>query len=97
MKSQQNTVTVVGPFQGRVSNVNPHIAPPGSSVSQINIGLFTTGQLDVRRGMNPSSFSNSTTASTNNIVAVTSFNRPEGRYVCYLLSDGTLKAGRNPS
>lgn len=98
MNSRQRNVEVVGPpFQGRVSNANPHALPAGSSLLQTNIGIFSGGQLDVRRGNKLSTFGNATTAVASNVVAVHGYNRPEGRYIVYVLADASVKAGRNPT
>lgn len=95
MKS--NVVLIGPPFAGLVSNANPHAIPANAAQSQTNIGAFSGGMLEGRRGMTTTAFANAISAVASNVVACTAFNRAEGRYCVYLLADGKLKIGRDPT
>ena len=85
------------PFSGVVTNLNQHYLPPGGAQVQTNITCQTPYQLDVRKGFRPVTFANAAAAIASDVIAMTAFERPEARWVVYLLSNGALKAGRNAS
>lgn len=82
---------------GRLSNADPHDIPPGGAQLQNNWQCLVPGVLSGRAGMRAVTFSNSTTASTNEIIGQYTFHTPRADFVVYQLSDGTVKAGSSPS
>jgi hypothetical protein len=95
MKS--NTVHIGPPFAGQLSNANPHALPANASQSQTNLGAFSGGMLEGRRGMTTTAFANSISPVASNVIACTAFNRAEGRYCIYVTASGILKVGRDPA
>lgn len=97
MAEKPKTTDRNGQFMGRVSNASPHLVPLGAGVEQDNIRCQVPGQLDVRPGVRPVTFSNTTTASTAECQTGYFYNAPIGSSVIYQLSDGTIKFGKSPT
>lgn len=84
-------------WRGRVSNPSPHTLKPGAGIDHNNLRCINPGETDVRGGMTPVTFSNTTTSTTNSIIAMANYSHPLGDMIVYEDSAGNIKAGRNPS
>jgi len=84
-------------WMGYTHGPNPLLIPPGTTQDQQNLQCLSNGVLTCRRGLRRVTFSNDTTDSTAEIVHMYRYSRPEGEWIVYCLSDGSLKAGFNPS
>lgn len=75
----------------------PILIPPGATQDQQNLQCLCDGVLTSRLGMRRVTFANETSDSTAEIVHMYRYSRPEGDWVVYCMSDGTLKAGYRPT
>lgn len=87
----------LAPFKGRMSYLNPHSMPEGSTQTQSNLCCLRPGQLDVRPGCRLVSFANAGSQVSSDVIAMTSFIHPTGRFVVMQLADGKIRAGRSPT
>ncbi len=76
-------------FPGRYSNADPHDLPPGATQSQDNIHSRKLGQLDVRDGFQATSIAR---AASDDIIALTRFDRPERSFLVWQTSTGKIQA-----
>lgn len=81
---------------GLVSNRSPHKAPAAPVVLD-NCESLSPGRLTARRGLKQITFSNSTTAVTDDIIAMQRFQTTTGDWIIYETSAGAVKIGRDPS
>ena len=91
--------TSCSPFAGRVSSANPHFIAAGAAQVQTNVECRVAGQLDVRKGMRPVTFANEAASAGAgvDIISISAFAHPVGRWVVYQTSSGLVRAGRNAS
>jgi hypothetical protein len=86
-------------WPGLATNADPHDIPPGAAVVQENAQCISPGKLTPRKGMRPVIFENvdsGTPADTADVIALSSFNTPQGSYVIFLNADGDVKWGKRP-
>lgn len=84
-------------FGGIYTNVTPNAIKAGAAQDQKNMRSQIAGQLDVRGGLKPASFTNATTATTQSIIAIYQSPTPIGAVVIYETTDGAVRIGRTPS
>ena len=65
--------------------------------SQENVTNIVPGQLTVRPGMVPATFSGGGTATTNDIIAMTVFRHPRAKWVVWQDSAGAIYGGSDPA
>lgn len=81
-------------WRGLYTNADPHDLHPGASAEQTNLEIRSPGMMAVRKGIRPVTFANAIAATTDEIVAMVAYHRPEAEWILYELSSGLLKAGR---
>lgn len=82
---------------GILPNASPHRLKAGAAQEQTNLRVHVPGRAEVRGGLRPLTFTNGTTAVTDEIQAMHGFTRADARWVVYQTTAGDLKAGKNPS
>jgi hypothetical protein len=97
MADKPETTARTRTWNGRISNASPHMLPLGAAVDQNNVRCQVEGQLDVRPGLMPITFSNAITAVTDEIIAMYQVPGELTDVVLYETSAGALKMGRTPT
>ena len=87
-------IVAIDQWRGLYTNADPHDLHPGASAEQTNIEIRSPGVLQVRKGIRPVTFANAISSTTDEVIAMTAYHRPEAEWVLYELSSGLLKAGR---
>ena len=85
----------LGGFPGLMTNADPHDVPPGAAQVQTNFQSLIPGQLTVRKGVQPSTDFTPSSPSTNDLIAIAGYVRPEGNVVLIQDNAGNLKAFRS--
>ena len=93
----ENPIIVADTFPGLFTNITANAIKAGGAQSQINCRSVINGQLDVRGGLKPTSFSNATTATTQSIISIYQSPTPLSPVILYETADGAVRVGRNPS
>lgn len=82
-------------WAGLVTNASPYALPPGAAVTQVNLQVIAPGQLTVRPGLSPVSFTQHT-GSTAPVVRTFRYPR-ETDSIVYQNSEGKIFVARGPS
>ncbi len=96
MPNQPLSKLVIQDWPGRISAVSPHAVGTGALV-QNNLVSTIPGQLKVRKGMRPVTWTNTMDTSTFDILSAHRYRRPAENWVIYLDSNGAVIAGRDPA
>lgn len=97
MAEKPLTRKVIREWPGVFSGVSPHAIPDGGAQVQTNLVSMTPGVLNVRKGHEPVTFTNATTATTGAnglVISQTYLRKPNAGYVVYQLANGVVKYGR---
>lgn len=82
-------------FVGLYSNADPHDLPAGAAQILQNIHCLVPGQLTVRKGVQPSTDFTPSSPTTNDIIGLYGYMRPEGNVILIQDNAGNLKAFRS--
>ncbi len=91
------TTSATSEFGGLNKNLSPHKTPLGKAVTATNVRCQNVGQLDVRKGLAPTSFANATSAVSYAIISMCRFPRPDAEFIVYEDANGAIHAGRTLS
>jgi hypothetical protein len=82
-------------WRGLVTNMSPHLLPPGAALVQNNLHVVQNGILRCRRGYIAIPWSGVTPADSQPVIEMAKFDRPERSYIVYQRADGSIKAAYN--
>ena len=96
-EQKKTPVLAVRIFAGLLTSASAFALPGQYAQVQQNMTTTVPGQLTVRKGHAAAIFENAITSTTDEVIAMYTYPRPEATLVVYELSDGLVKAGRNPT
>ena len=80
---------VIDKWGGLVTNASPYSIPPGAMVQQVNLQCLVPGQLTVRSGMQPITFT-STDSTTSPIQSAFRYQQGTAEHLVYQDSAGRI-------
>lgn len=87
---------IITKWGGMATNVSPYAIPPGAAVTQVNVQCLVPGQLNVRQGISPVSWTTHSGTSVP-ITTIRRFQNGTIETVVYQNASGALFYGRGPS